>query len=430
MNQQTCSEKSHLSYVIGKCTFIRCSHEICQACKEDHLQHQNFILMFQNLGQMKNNNEQQILLNKLNALSTLSQINQALKNFDEQFDKKLKELIEVLQIEKINMRIQFEQFLRDDLPNLQKFTQGSIQPIQQLFDCIYDSLKMQYGAQVNIDFTTYLDKFGIPDFMREQLNKFQFDSNEFENVKFETLYEEQREKSLIVGQKDENNQFNGRALIVYKTDPAAIYLGYLKNNKRHGKGILVLNAFQYYMGGFYDNKEWGYGEIQFINKDKQNEKFVGYFSEGKRCGSGQSFILDTATKQEISNVFVNYLNETLHGPRVVQAVPSSKYNFELFQNEKNYFSFKNKYIDKALLSKIFVQTKGMTEGQALNKYPKLQIDKTFKEYKQPDQKLLNDIINPYQSPKQQILGNPYSHLQLSIYKSELKQAILKLMNKK
>ncbi|KAL4510336.1 hypothetical protein ABPG72_008226 [Tetrahymena utriculariae] len=407
MNQNRCQQKQHLSFSIGICTFARCNHEICQACIQDHQQHNQMIKIFQNQGQVQNFGAQNVLLNKPNTFSTSNQINLALKNFDEQFDNSQKELIEFIENQKVNMRNQFEDYIKKDPTALQQCTQGKIQPIQQLFDCINDSLKKQYNEgniQVDIDFTVYLDKYGIPDFMREQLKKFKFGAgqNDIENVESQELHEEDREKSLIVGQKDQNNQFCGRALIIYKSDPAAIYLGYLKNNKRHGRGILVLNGFQYYLGEFYKNKEWGYGEIQFINKDKLNEKFVGYFSEGKRCGQGQSKILNTVTKQEISFVSINYFNEALHGPRVVQAAPSQKYNFELFQYEKNYFSFKDQWSDKAPLQSINVSTKGITEGQYLQKSPELSIDNSFKEEQQFEEDLnqyLYQNPQPIQSPQ-------------------------------
>ncbi|KAL4484792.1 hypothetical protein ABPG74_019969 [Tetrahymena malaccensis] len=399
MNSNKCSENQHISFAIGKCTHIRCGHDICQACYQNHEIHKQFIQLIQ-IENLQHNMtpKQQNFQNKNNNMSPLDkQISMALINFDQQFENRQQKLIEFLNSERQNMRIQFEQYLRDDLSNLQKFVDGKIEPIEQLFDCIQNNLENQYSKNsgvVNIDFTQYLDKYGIPDFMREQLKKFKFESNEFENVQFQDLVEEDNPKTLIIGQKDANNQFSGRALIIYKSDPAAIYLGYLKNKKRHGKGILVLNGFQYYMGDYYDNQEWGYGEIQFINKDKQNEKFVGYFSEGKRCGQGQSRILDTFSNKETTYVFVNYFNETLHGSRVNKGQFNNSFSFELFQYEKNYFSFKDQWSDKAQLKQIPVTTKGITEGQALNKSNNLEIDSSFKENQ------FQDDQNPYfiQSP--------------------------------
>ncbi|EAR86179.2 MORN motif protein (macronuclear) [Tetrahymena thermophila SB210] len=344
----------------------------------------------------QNVNGQQYMGNN-NQFVFENQIKQALSNFDQQFEQNQKRLNEFIQEQKEIMRQQFEQFLRDEPQNVLQFIRGQIEPIQKLFDCINDSIKQQYSqneTQVNIDFTSYLDKFGIPDFMREQLKKFNFNLDEFENAESQDLIEEDREKSLIIGQKDNKNQYSGRALIIYKSDPAAIYLGYMKDNKRHGRGILVLNGFQYYLGEFYNNKEWGYGEIQLINKENKNEKYVGYFSEGKRCGSGQQVNLDTNTKEESTYVSVNYFNESLHGPRVQSFGQSQQYKFQLFQYEKNYFSFKDQWSDKAPLQNIFVSTKGKTEGQALNLSPELSIDHSFKE----DQQINQEQPNPYEIP--------------------------------
>ncbi|KAL4510325.1 hypothetical protein ABPG72_008215 [Tetrahymena utriculariae] len=333
------------------------------------------------------------------------QIDRVIQNFDHQFNKQLEQHIKLLQTQKINIKIKFEQLLREDCSYIQQFTEGQIPLKKQLFQSMNNSLKNQNNknrVSVNIDFTKYLDQIGIPDFMRDLLKKFKFDSDEFENVDFQRLHEEDREKSLIFGQKDnKNNQFSGRALIIYKTNLAAIYLGYLKKNKRHGKGIIVLNGFQYYCGEFYDNKEWGYGEMQFINKDYNKEKFVGYFSEGRRCGQGQSFIFDDTNKQEITHEFVNQFNDTLHGPRVVQVSPSQKYNFELFQYEQNYFSFKDKWSDKASLQNISVTILGITEAQALNKCHDLSIDSSFKKKQFFSEENPNQIPYNYQNPPNQ-----------------------------
>lgn len=56
-------------------------------------------------------------------------------------------------------------------------------------------------------------------------------------------------------------------MIVYKRLPAAIYLGYMKNNLRHAKGILVIDDLNYYLGEFQNNLEWGYGEVSFMNQN-------------------------------------------------------------------------------------------------------------------------------------------------------------------